>query len=82
MTKNNNVLLLIAIIWMIGGVISRDILQRAVDMSFAVSFLSYYLMKQFRPTSTQKTGLLRFRNFSLVAAGIFIILEIYCRFIA
>ena len=82
MGKNNNVLLLIAIIWMVCSVLSREILQRAVEMSLAISFLSDYLDKQFRPNSTQKMWLLRFRNFSMLAAGIFLILEIYYMFIA
>ena len=82
MTKNHNVLLLIAIIWMICSVISSNILQRAVDMSLAISFLSDYLDKRFRATSTQKMWLLRFRNFSMFAAAVFLILEFYYMFIA
>lgn len=77
-----NVLLVIAVLWMISGVISSDILSRAVDLSLAISFLASYLLLQFTTNSTQKMWLERVKFFSLGSAGVFLIWEIYARFIA
>ncbi len=81
MRKNNNFILLIAAIWMICAVLESAILGRAVDMSLAISFLAEYIQRQFTVTSTQKMRLLSIRNFSLAAAGVFLILRIYFLFI-
>ncbi|MBQ7706136.1 MAG: hypothetical protein IJT73_12060 [Selenomonadaceae bacterium] len=82
MRKNYNALLLIAALWLLCTVISPRILSRAVDLSLAISFLSQYIQSQFPTTSRQRVWLVRSKNFSLVAAAVFLILEIYFLFIA
>ena len=82
MRKNNNWLLLIAALWLLCTVISPRILSRAVDLSLAISFLSQYIQSQFPTTSRQRVWLVRSKNFSLAAAAVFLIFEIYFLFIA
>ena len=80
--RNHSALLLISAIWMLCAVLSREILARAVEMSLSITTLANYIQLQFKATSTQKMWLDRIRIFSLTAAGIFLILEIYFMFFA
>ena len=82
MGKKSHVMLLVTIFWMLAAVISGNILQRAVDMSLAVSCLVMYIPKHFPATSTQKMWLNRFNIFAMATAAVFLILEIYYMFFA
>lgn len=82
MGKNNHVMLLVSIFWMVATVLTGDIFQRAVNMSLAVSCLSIYIGNHFLLTSMQKIWLKRINIFALAAAAVFLVLEIYNLFIA
>lgn len=78
MKKNPNILLLVATLWFLCAVIHPNILARFVALGLAVSTSSEYFLRKFFANSTQKMWLLRTRNLSLLAAGIFLVLQIYC----
>jgi hypothetical protein len=80
--KNNQFWLLLAVLWILGTVISSQILQRALDMSLAISCLSIYIPYQFSITSKQKMYLHQINVFALFAAAVFLVLEIYYMFFA
>ena len=80
--KKNSALLIIAVLWTLCAVLSNDIFARATEISLAVSSLSNYLELQFRATPTQKVWIQRFKYGSLVTAGIFLIVQFYCLFVA
>ena len=82
MRKNNHFWLVLAIVWVILVVISPNLIQRALDMTLAISCLSTYISYQFSTTSKQKMYLQQINVFSLIAAAVFLILEIYYMFIA
>lgn len=82
MKKNNNLWLVLAIVWVILTVISPKMVQRALDMTLAISCLATYIPQQFSTTSKQKMYLHQINVFSLIAAAIFLILEIYYMFFA
>ena len=82
MSRNNQIMLWLAIFWVLCTVLSSEILARAVDMSLAVSCLASYIQSHFPATSTQKMWLNRFNVVSLAAAAIFLILRVYYMFIA
>ncbi len=81
MYKKSHFMLFAAIFWMIVTVLSRDILQRAVDMSLAASCLTIYVQNHFSANSTQKLWLNRINVVALAAAAIFLVLNIYYMFI-
>ena len=80
--RNHKVPLIIAVLWALCAVLSKNIFARATEMSLAVSSLSNYLELQFRATPTQKTWIQRFKYGSPVTAGIFLIVQFYCLFVA
>lgn len=80
--RNHKVLLIVAIFWMLCTILSSNILARVTDMALAVSTFANYMELQFRPNAAQKDGLNRTKIFSLVIAGIFLVLQIYYLFIA
>lgn len=80
--RNHKVLLIIAVLWALCAVLSKNIFARATEISLAVSSLSNYLELQFRATPTQKIWIQRFKYGSLVTAGIFLIVQFYCLFAA
>lgn len=82
MSRNNQIMLWLAIFWVLCTVLSSEILARAVDMSLAVSCLASYIQNHFPATSTQKMWLNRFNVVALAAAAIFLILRVYYMFIA
>ena len=82
MGKNSHVMLLASLFWMICTVLSKGIFARAVDMSLAVSCLSIYIQNHFTATSTQKMWIRRINICALAVAAVFLVLEIYCLFIA
>ena len=82
MRRNNQLWLILAIVWIILVVISPKMIQRALHMTLAISCLSMYIPIQFSTTSRQKMYLHKINVVALLAAAIFLILEIYCMFIA
>lgn len=82
MKKNNNLWLVLAIVWVILTVISPKMVQRALDMTLAISCLSIYIPNQFSTSPKQKMYLHQINVVALFLAAILLVLEIYCTFIA
>ena len=82
MLKNYNALLLITFLFMVITVISPEILNRAVNLSLAVSFLTSYIQRRFTATSTQKIWLNRIQIISVAAAAVFLVFRFYYIFTA